>query len=107
MLDQFGLRSCPIESVSDDALPVPVSSQPRVPEQLPGGGAPSGWGAAGTPCPPAGGDETGPRPGVRLRGRERETGGGPLRHAWYASMSHQLPTSPMTPPGISLRLHLP
>lgn len=50
--------------------------QPSVSEQLPGGG-PSGWRA---PRPPPGGDEARPRSGLRLRGGQREAGGGPLRH---------------------------
>lgn len=61
------------------SLPVSVSScvlQPSVPEQLPGGGPPG----RRPPGPQAGGDEARPGPGVRLRGRQRETGGGSLRH---------------------------
>lgn len=53
--------------------------QPSVAEQLPGRGSP-GW---GPPCPPPGGNETGPRPWLRLCGGKRETSGGPLCHARY------------------------
>lgn len=57
--------------------------QPSIAEQLPGGGPP-GWVSPGTS---SGGDETGPRPGIRLCGGKRETCCGPLCHARYSRLS--------------------
>lgn len=56
--------------------------QPSIAEQLSGGGPP-GWSSPGTS---SGGDETGPRPGIRLCGRKRETCCGPLCHARYSRL---------------------
>lgn len=65
-----------VELVSITMFLLSFTFQPSVPEQLPGGGPPG----CGPTRPSPGGDETGPSPGLRLCGRQWETGGGPLCH---------------------------